>query len=112
MTTVFVHIVLTTFHSNATEQVRDELQQKQAALGEACGGRAAGILHWTSGWNLDQRKNYHLVILAVFEDEAAFRRYHAHSAHGKFALEMREVADWIVGDIEALSPFAPDIRAV
>ncbi len=101
MSAVFVHVVLTTFHPHVTEDVRARIRGRQAALGEACGGIGAGILHWTSGWNLDQRKNYHLMQFAVFEGEAAFRRYHAHPAHQEFALEMREVADWVVGDIAA-----------
>jgi hypothetical protein len=102
---VFVHVVLATFRPGTPQEVRAEIQRKQAELGEACGGKAAGILHWTSGWNLDQRKSWHLMEFAVFADEAAFRRFHAHPAHQAFGLEMRDVADWAVGDIEADLPF-------
>ena len=105
MPDVLVHVVLATFHSHVPEQERARLQQQQADLGAACGGATAGILHWTSGWNLDQRKNYHLVEFSVFADEAAFQRFKAHPAHRAFAEEMRQAADWVVGDIAADLPF-------
>ena len=111
MSAVFVHVVLSTIHPQVPPEVRAGIHQKQAVLGEACGGAAAGILHWTSGWNLDQRKNYHLMLFAVFEDEAAFRRYHAHPAHQAYGLDLREVADWVVGDVEADSALGLAISA-
>jgi hypothetical protein len=105
MTGVLVHVVLATFHPHVSEVERARLQLQQASLGAACGGEVAGILHWTSGWNLDQRKNYHLVEFSVFADEDAFQRFKAHPAHRAFADEMRLAADWVIGDVAADLPF-------
>ena len=105
MTGVIVHVVLATFHAEVSEAKREQLQKQQASLGAACGGEAAGILHWTSAWNLDQRKNYHLVEFSVFADEAAFQRFKAHPAHRAFAEEMRGAANWVIGDVAADLPF-------
>ena len=105
MASVIVHVVLATFHPDVPEEERARLQWLQAGLGAACGGEAAGILHWTSGWNLDQRKNYHLVELSMFADDDAFQRFKAHPAHRAFADEMRQAASWVIGDIAADLPF-------
>ena len=97
----YVHVVIAAFRPDTPEALRQALQQEQADLGAACGGEAAGILHWTAGPNLDQRKGYHLVEFSVFADEAAFRRFQQHPAHVAFAAKMREAADWVIGNIEA-----------
>jgi len=94
-------VVISAFRPDTPGATRLALQQEQAELGETCGGAAAGILHWTAGPNLDQRKGYHLVEFSVFADEAAFQRFKQHPAHVAFANKMREAADWVIGDIQA-----------
>ena len=104
MADVFVHVVLMTFHSNVSAEKREAMRTKQEGLGALCGGREAGILYWRSGWNLDQRKNYHLMEFGIFADADAFQRYRIHPAHMAFAQEMGELADWVVGNIDAVLP--------
>jgi len=99
-----VHVVLVSFHDHVPPERREELRTKQNALGERCGGRDAGILAWRSDYNLDQRKNYHLMQFSVFRDRDAFERFRVHSAHTELGAEMRELADWVVGDLEADMP--------
>ncbi|HVC50920.1 MAG TPA: Dabb family protein [Stellaceae bacterium] len=96
---VLVHVLLVSFRAAATAEQRDWVYSACQTLAERCGGRDAGILHWQVDWNLDQRKNWHLVELAVFSDDAALRAFRTHPAHAEMSGVLREIADWAVGDI-------------
>lgn len=106
MADVLVHVVLAMFYQHVPQETRESMREKVTALGTACGGRDAGILCWRAGWNLDQRKGYHLMQFSIFEDEAALQRFRAHPAHMKFVTEMSLIADWVVGDIKVDLPAA------
>ena len=104
MADILVHVVLTNFHPDVPQQTREAMRDKMAALGADCGGSGAGILYWRADWNLDQRKNYHLMEFGIFADEAALTRFRAHPAHVEFGTEMRRIAEWVAGDIKAVLP--------
>jgi Stress responsive A/B Barrel Domain len=101
---VLVHVVFISFRAEATPEQRDQVLADYQYLGERCGGRAAGILFWQVDRNLDQRKSWHLVELAVFRDDAALQRFRAHPVHVKLTSVLREIADWAVGDINSTLP--------
>jgi hypothetical protein len=98
---VIVHVVLISFRPYATPEQRQRVLLDYQGLGERCGGKDAGILFWQVDRNLDQRKNWHLVELALFSDEAAFQRFREHPAHAQATSVLREIADWAVGDIHS-----------
>jgi hypothetical protein len=99
-----VHVVLISFRARATPEQRDQILTDYQDLGERCGSRNAGILFWQVDRNLDQRKSWHLVELAVFRDDAALQRFREHPAHVKLTSVLREIADWAVGDISSTLP--------
>lgn len=99
MSLVLAHVVLAKFRAETPQSIREVMRERMASLGEACGGPAAGILHWRADWNLDQRKGYHLMEFAIFADGDALQRFREHPDHLAFATAMSEVADWIVGDL-------------
>jgi hypothetical protein len=101
---VLVHVVFISFRAEAKPEQYAQILTDYQDLGERCGGRAAGILFWQVDRNLDQRKNWHLVELAVFRDDAALQRFRAHPAHTKLPSVLREIADWAVGDINSTLP--------
>lgn len=102
---MIVHVVLISFRPYATPEKREQVLLDYQALGERCGGKDAGILLWQVDRNLDQRKNWHLVELALFSDDAALQRFREHPAHAQATSVLREIADWAVGDIRStLSP--------
>jgi len=106
MTDVLVHVVLFKFHRETTPAQREELLAKLRLLGRQSGGEEAGILFWQVDQNGDQRKNWHLVELAVFRDRASLENFRAHPAHDAVGREMSKVADWAVGDLSAALPLA------
>lgn len=93
------HTVLITFRPASTVDQREHVYRRLQALDEACGGADAGILYWQVGHNLDRRKNVHLVEIARFRDQAAFQAFREHPAHQGVVKLMREIADWVVGDL-------------
>jgi hypothetical protein len=101
MSDLLVHVVLIKFRPAALQHVRDELYEELRRLPELCGGKGSGIVYWKSDWNLDQRKDYHLMEFALFESQQAFNTFHAHPAHRSFAEKLSNVADWVVGDLGA-----------
>jgi hypothetical protein len=102
---VLVHVVLISFRDEATTEQRQRIYDDYQDLGERCGGPAAGILFWQVGHNLDQRKNWHLFELALFRDDAALQRFRTHPEHAKITTVLRDIADWVVGDMmSAISP--------
>jgi hypothetical protein len=101
LTALLVHVVLISFRPDVGEDERQAIREELSRLSELCGGRAAGILYWRSDWNLDQRKGLHLMEFALFENRAAFERFHAHPAHRAFSERLSKRADWVVGDLGA-----------
>lgn len=97
-----VHVVLISFRDEVPEETRRQFLARHQTLGTRCGGPAAGIVHWQVGENLDQRKNWHVVQLSVFQDREALRRFAAHPEHIKAGEELRHIADWAVGDLESV----------
>ncbi|MEN9893676.1 MAG: hypothetical protein RLY78_3971 [Pseudomonadota bacterium] len=94
-----LHVVLVRFHDGVPQAQREATRQRMAALGEACGGAAAGILAWRADWNADTRKGWQLMEAGVFADAAALQRFQRHPAHAAFGTELRAIADWVVGDL-------------
>jgi hypothetical protein len=95
-------VVLISFRATSSADARASAAVRHRSLGELCGGRAAGILHWQVEQNLDQRKGWHLVEIAIFSDRTAFERFRRHPAHVTAGKHLREIADWAVGDLETV----------
>lgn len=93
------HVVLVSFRPQVSHATRETALATLRQLGDKCGGRDAGIAYWDAGWNLDQRKNYHLMAIAFFASEDALRSYALHPAHREFTRAMSEMADWVIGDL-------------
>lgn len=97
-----VHVVLISFHDALSADARHRFLTRHQSLGARCGGLAAGIVYWQVSENLDQRKNWHAVQLSIFRDLDALRRFSAHPEHVKAGEELRDIADWVVGDLETI----------
>jgi hypothetical protein len=97
---MIAHVVLISFQPETVQSERETALSSLRNLGDACGGRSAGIVCWQADWNLDQRKNYHLMLVSRFESEASYRRYASHPEHRRFADNLSKMADWVSGDIE------------
>lgn len=95
----FWHVVLISFKPETSEAVKQKVYGLYQALAEDCGGKEAGILFWKVDWNMDLRKNIHLVEIAIFENSDALRAFQTHPKHKELADVVKEVADWKVGDI-------------
>lgn len=94
-----LHVVLFRFCEAVGAEQRAQLLDMLASLGEACGGRTAGILEWAVGPNLDQRKGYSLIEVGLFQDVDALNRFKAHPLHQATAAQISGYADWVVGDL-------------
>lgn len=99
---LLVHVVLISFRDGVSTDARRRFLAHHQTLGARCGGLEAGISYWQVGENLDQRKNWHLVQLSIFRDREALRHFAAHPEHIKAGNELREIADWVVGDVETI----------
>lgn len=95
----FWHVVLVSFKPETSEAMKQKVYGLYQTLAEDCGGKKAGVLFWKVGWNLDLRKNIHLVEIAIFENSGAFQKFQAHPKHKELASIVKETADWKVGDI-------------
>ena len=104
MTQILWHIAVHKFKPEATPEQRTEILEMIANLGEACGGENAGILHWCAGPNLDTRKGWDIAEVAIFIDWDAKERFRVSEAHTAFVVKLREVADWVVGNIYGQPP--------
>lgn len=104
MTQILWHIAVHKFKPEATPEQRAEILEMIANLGEACGGKEAGILYWCAGPNLDMRKGYDIAEVAIFTDETAKEKFRVGDAHTAFVVKLREVADWVVGNIYGSPP--------
>jgi hypothetical protein len=98
---VVLHSVLVSFRDNVSAERREQILAEYKQLGAACGGRGEGILFWQAGWNLDQRKSWHIVEFAIFQDRAALQRFRSHPAHTKLSDIMQPCGDWAVGTLKS-----------
>ena len=101
------HVILFSFFSETTKEMRDEITNRYTVLGEDAGGKKAGILFWSVKPNIDQRKNIHLVEVAIFRDNESFENFKNHPSHKEVVELLKTSADWWVGDtiIDALPLF-------
>lgn len=97
-------MVLISFKEGTPEETRKEVYDLYQTLAEDCGGKEAGILYFKVDYNLDLRKNVHLVEFAIFRDNEALQAFRVHPGHSKVTNLLREVADWKVGDFMAPVP--------
>lgn len=95
------HVVLISFRPDVSEKDQQEIYNRFQTLDQDCGGKAAGILFWRLGHNLDLRKNVHLVEIAVFKDNDALQNFRQHPKHKEITDILSKIADWWVGDITA-----------
>jgi hypothetical protein len=96
-----VHVVLISFRENASTAQKQWVFSEYQKLAGRCGGKKAGILFWQVDHNLDQRKGWHLIELAIFRDHAALQCFRAHPSHAELTAVLREIADWAVGDLHS-----------
>ncbi|WP_036840889.1 Dabb family protein [Pleomorphomonas oryzae] len=99
---LLVHVVLISFRDGTPADIRRRFLEHHQSLGARCGGLAAGIVYWQVSENLDQRKAWHAVQFSLFRDRAALSRFSQHPEHIKAGEELREIADWVVGDLETI----------
>lgn len=100
------HVVLITFLPTASQEIKDEIADRYATLGEDCGGEKAGILFWSAKPNMDTRKNIHLIEVAIFKDKPSYENFKNHQKHKEVVELLKTSADWMVGDtIEAFPMF-------
>lgn len=100
------HVVLITFLPTASQEIKDEIADRYATLGEDCGGEKAGILFWSAKPNMDTRKNIHLIEVAIFKDKPSYENFKNHQKHKEVVELLKISADWMVGDtIEAFPMF-------
>lgn len=100
------HVVLISFLPTASQEIRDEIADRYATLGEDAGGSKAGILFWSVKPNMDTRKNIHLIEVAIFKDKQSFDNFKNHPKHVEVVELLKVSADWSVGDtIEAFPIF-------
>lgn len=100
------HVVLISFKPETPPNKRQEIYDLYQTMDTQCGGREAGILFWKIGYNLDLRKNVHLVEIAIFRDNEALQEFRRHPAHAVLTGMLSQIADWQVGDIYADIPTA------
>ncbi|QQG42884.1 MAG: Dabb family protein [Candidatus Giovannonibacteria bacterium] len=93
------HVVLISFKEYSTAVKRQEVYDRYQTLDQDCGGKEAGILFWKVDWNLDLRKNFHLVEIGIFESNEAFQAYRKHPKHVELTNILKNIADWRAGDI-------------
>jgi hypothetical protein len=101
---LLVHVVLISFRDGVPADARRRFLTHHQSLGARCGGQTAGITYWQVSENLDQRKNWHLVQFSVFRDREALSRFAEHPEHIEAGAELRDIADWVVGDVETIGP--------
>ena len=102
MEPTLLHIVFISFHPDASEEKRNEIYNLYQTLAEDCGGREAGILFFQVDWNMDSRKNVHLVEVAIFTDSGALQKFRNHPKHKELTNLVQKIADWQVGDIHMM----------
>jgi hypothetical protein len=104
--THLLHVVLISFFSTTTQDMRDEISDRYAVLGEEAGGQDMGILFWSTKPNMDLRKNIHLIEVAIFKDKQSYDNFKNHPRHIEVVELLKNSADWSVGDtIETFPAF-------
>ncbi|MBX4192259.1 Dabb family protein [Candidatus Parcubacteria bacterium] len=98
---VLHHIVLISFKPGTPPEVCQGIYNMYQTLDQECGGVDAGIFYWKVGHSLDTRKNIHLVEVAIFRDDNALQAFRVHPKHQELTNQLREIADWWVGDMMA-----------
>jgi hypothetical protein len=97
----YIHIVTFSFPDTISKEEQRAIMEECAALGEACGGREAGIEGFLVRPNIDDRKGYTWVEIGEFKTVDDFINFHQHPAHKKFAEKIAEIADvWVVIDFQ------------
>lgn len=97
---MILHIVMFRFYDSVESIEKERLIARLQKLGHECGGEAAGIMGWHVAPNLDDRKGYTAIELALFSDMDALGRFRVHPRHSAMTEEIRGSADWIVGDLK------------
>lgn len=106
------HVVLISFRLDASELLKHEVFYRYQTLDKDCGGEEAGILLWLVRENLDQRikavgrlegSKVDLVEISIFRDNDALQAFRNHPKHKELTNITREIADWMVGDVELTS---------
>jgi len=98
------HTVLFNFEqSEATEAQIEELMAECRDMGDACGGKEAGIMSCMVERNIDMRpgKGWSWGEKMEFSSAEAFIRFHQHPAHDAFRQRMVDCkgAVWAVFDV-------------
>ena len=104
---MLLHVVLFKFHDATTGDARAQLLDQLARLDQLCGGAEAGILHWQIAANLDTRKDYTAMEVALFASTEALDRFRRHPAHAAIAHELSLCSDWVVGDCDVGQGISP-----
>lgn len=93
------HVVLISFLADTPQEMREEIANKYATLGDDAGGKEAGVLFWSVKPNMDTRKNIHLVEIAIFKDNKSFEDFKNNPKHIEVVELLKKSANWTVGDI-------------
>jgi quinol monooxygenase YgiN len=106
---VYLHVVGFKFPASVDDDAQAAIMAECRDLATQCGGIDAGILRFDIVRNVDPRKGYTWIEIAIFRDRDAFLAFHAHPAHQAFAQKMAQTAEvWVVLDTDQLgSWFAP-----
>jgi len=89
----FRHIVLFQVHADVADAQVDEEIDALRSLGSL-----PGIERWVVERSLDDRKGVVIVEDATFVDRAAFEAFRSSEQHRAVGEQLREIADWLVGD--------------
>lgn len=101
----YLHVVGYSFLPTTTPEQIKKVKDDCVLLYEKCGGHDAGIISWTVADNVDPRKGFVLVEIAMFSQREAFIAWHAHPEHTAYASEVAQIADkWIVLDVVTTEP--------
>lgn len=105
---MLLHIVLFKFHPGTCPDTRSLLHQRLIDLGPAYSTVETGLLHWQVTENLDGRKGYGLMEVAVFDSAAAMQTFRGHPLHHEVASDISHHADWVVGDCPIAAQVFPE----
>lgn len=92
-------MVLISFKDETPIAQRQQIYDLYQTLAEECGGMDAGILYFLVAPNLDQRKNVHLVEIALFRSNEDLQLFRQHPKHTELTTILKDIADWQVGDL-------------
>ena len=96
---MLAHVVLFSFREGVSIAARHEATRRIRAMGASFSRANKGLLLWQVEENLDQRKSWHIVELAIFLDTDTFNAFRNNDAHRAIAEELSEISDWAVGDL-------------